>query len=222
MDHRVRYYLVFDGRPQRLTLALGDLDLEMRAVALLQRHRRKKRLPLRLLADVMWSGSDEPIADQISAELVPKSKVDVVVRHLEDFTTAYSSWLRGEIAPPDFLEAQHSLITNLALDLVPGVTADMSYPGLVTAARLPTRLENQCKQLGRDRNRVKHRGYRHEAARYVEEHEETLRSAVRIMTGYTPNPRPPVMVRWEANPKSAFRQAPAYTRFGEARRFTRY
>jgi hypothetical protein len=61
-----------------------------------------------------------------------------------------------------FLEAQPSLLTNLALDLAEGANDRMPYPELIKALRVPECWEQGCLELGRDRNRVKHRGLRHE------------------------------------------------------------
>lgn len=45
---RVRFILGFDGNPTNLGLASADFAFEMRAVSMVQRHARRKRLPLRL------------------------------------------------------------------------------------------------------------------------------------------------------------------------------
>lgn len=54
---------------------------------------------------------------------------------------------------------------NLALDLAESVNDRLPHPALIRALRVPERWEQNCLDLGRDRNRVKHRGLRHEAER---------------------------------------------------------
>lgn len=202
---RIRFMLVFDGRPHQLGLASADLSLEMRAVASLQRTPRTRRLPLRLLADVTYSGSEDPIRLQPPSDRVPPEKSNVVRRHLEEYALAWGAWLRRELPPADLVEAQHSLLTNLALDLVPEATVDMKYPALIMKLRVPEYWEEDCLQLGRDRNRVKHRNQRHEAARYAEKYVQCVYSVVHAVTGIDVMPRTAYMNRWEAEPASAYR-----------------
>jgi tetratricopeptide (TPR) repeat protein len=52
---------------------------------------------------------------------------------------------------PEYLEAQHSLLTSLALDLAQDVNDSMKYPQLITALRVPDRWEQDCLNLGTDR-----------------------------------------------------------------------
>jgi hypothetical protein len=40
-----------------------------------------------------------------------------VVRQLTEYALAWGAWRRDELSPADYLEAHHSLLTNLALDL---------------------------------------------------------------------------------------------------------
>jgi hypothetical protein len=47
----------------------------------------------------------------------------------------------------DYLEAQHSLLTSLALDLAEGVNDRMRYPALIKAPRVPQRWEQDCLDL---------------------------------------------------------------------------
>jgi len=79
---------------------------------------------------------------------VPEAKREIVVRHLVEYALAWGTWRRDELSPPDFLEAQHSLLTNLALDLAEGVSDRMHYPELIKALRLPERWEQDCLDLG--------------------------------------------------------------------------
>ena len=219
---RVEYMLVFDARPPSLGLAAADFALEMHAVALLQNERRRKQLPLRLLYWVTYSGSEEPLRLQTTSNRVPAGKRDQVIKHLEEYALAWGSWRRGELPPADYLEAQHSLITNLAIDLVPEVDTHTPYPQLVKALRVPEGSEGDCLNLGRDRNRVKHRGRRHEAARYAEQYEQTVYSVALALTGIDAMPRSAYMSHWEIDPAAARRPAPMFSRHGDAKRFTRY
>lgn len=190
---RIVFVLVFDGKPSQLGLASADFVLEMRAVSLLQRH----------------------------SDRVPAAKRDVVVGHLTEYALAWGAWLRGELSPPDYLEAQHSLLTNLALDLAEGAHARMSYPELIKALRVPKRWEEACLALGTARNRVKHRGFRHEAGRHVKDYVQCVYSVSHVVTGVDATPRSAHMLRWE---EAGERLHPAllYDRWGEPKRFTRY
>lgn len=218
---RVVFVLVFNGRPHQLGLASADFVLEMRAVALLQRHPRKRKLALRLAHWVTFSGSEEPSRLQPTVDRVPKAKREAVVRHLTEYALAWGSWRRGELSPPDYLEAQHSLLTNLALDLANGVNDRMSYPQLIKALRVPERWEQDCLGLGTDRNRVKHRGLRHEAERYVEKYEQCVYSVAHDVTGIDAMPRSAHMLRWE-EAGGRLLPPPAFNRQGQPKRFARY
>ena len=175
-NKKLQFLLGFDGIPSNLGLASADFALEMRAVSMIQHHPRRKRLPLRLLYRVTYSGSDEPLRSQPRSNGVPEEKRQKVIRHLEEYTLAWGAWRRGELSPSEYLEAQHSLLTNLALDLAEGATTETKYPALIKKLRVPERWEQDCLDLGKDRNRVKHRGYRHEAERYVEKYEQMIYS----------------------------------------------
>ena len=220
-QQRIVFILAFDGRPPQLGLASADFVLEMRAVSMLQRTRRKRRLPLRLAHWITYSGSDEPLRLQPSSDRVPEAKREIVFQHLTEYALAWGAWRRDELSPPDFLEAQHSLLTNLALDLAEGVDNRMSYPELIKALRVPERWEQDCLDLGRDRNRVKHRGLRHEAERYVEKYEQAVYSVAYDVTGIDAMPRSAHMLRWEEAGERLI-PPPMFNRWGEPRRFTRY
>jgi hypothetical protein len=187
-DRRVYYMLVFDGRPPQLGLASAEFALEMRAVSMLQRHPRRRHLPLRLLQWVTYSGSEEPLRLQPPSDRVPEGKRDIVVRHLKEYALVWGAWRRGEVSPADYLEAQHSLLVHLALDLADGASDQMSYPQLVRALRVPQRHEQDCLDLGTARNRVKHRGFRHEAERYVERYEQVVYSGRVAGRSFTSRP----------------------------------
>jgi hypothetical protein len=220
-QRKVVFVLVFNGQPPQLGLASADFVLEMRAVSLLQRHPRKQRLPLRLAHWVTYSGSEEPLRLQPVSDRVPEAKRQAVIQHLTEYALAWGAWRRGELSPPDYLEAQHSLLTNLALDIAEGSNVGMSYPQLVKALRVPERWELDCFDLGSDRNRVKHRGLRHEAERYVERYEQCVYSVAHAVTGVDAMPRSAHMVRWE---EAGQRLLPPrmFDSWGSAKRFTRY
>ena len=220
-DKRVSFVLVFAGRPPQLGLASADFVLEMRAVAMLQRHPRRTRLPLRLAHWITYSGSEEPIRFQPPSERVSEAKRQAVVRNLTEYALAWGAWRRAELSPPEYLEAQHSLLTNLALDLADGAHRGMSYPQLIKALRVPERWEQDCLDLGRDRNRVKHRGFRHEAERYVEQYEQCVYSVAYDITGIDAMPRSAHMLRWE---EAGERLLPPrmFDRWGQQENFTRY
>jgi hypothetical protein len=212
---------VFDGRPPQLGLASADFVLEMGAVSMAQHHRRKQKLPLRLAHWVTYSGSEEPLRLQSTSDRVPEEKREIVVKHLTEYALAWGAWLRNELSPPDYLEAQHSLLTNLALDLGENVNNRMPYPQLIKALRVPEHLEPQCLELGADRNRVKHRGLRHEAERYVERYVQCVYSAAYSVTGIDAMPRSAHMLRWE-DADERLTPGPMFNQLGEPRRYTRY
>jgi hypothetical protein len=218
---RIVFVLVFDGRPEQLGLASGDFALEMQAVSLLQRERRRQTLPLRLAHWVTYSGSEEPLRLQPVSDRVPDNKRDVVIRHLAEYGLAWGAWRRRELPAPDFLEAQHSLLTSLALDLAQGVNNRMGYPELIRALRVAERWEQDCLDLGVARNRVKHRGLRHEAERYVEKYEQCVYSVAYGVSGVDVAPRSAHMQRWEVSGERLI-PPPMYDRYGAPRRFTRY
>lgn len=220
-QQRIVFILLFDGSPTQLGLAAADFILEMRAVSMLQPTRRKRRLPLRLAHWITYSGSDEPLRLQPPSDRVPEAKREIVTRHLTEYALAWGAWRRGELPPPDFLEAQHSLLTNLALALAEGVNVLMPYPKLIKALRVPERWEQDCLDLGHDRNRVKHRGLRHEAERYVEKYEQPVYSVAHNVTGIDAVPRSAYMLRWEEAGERLL-PPPMFNRWGEPRRFTRY
>lgn len=220
-DKRVDYVLAFDGRPHMLGVASTDFALEMRAVSMLQRHRRRKQLPLRLAHWITFSGSEEPLGEQaLEAAQIPEEKRDVVVQHLEEYALAWGAWLRREMPAPDYLEAQHSLLTNLALDLGQHARTGMSFPELIEELRVPWRLVDQCLELGRKRNRVKHRGFRREAESYVDEFVMCIYEVTLATTGIDLMPRSVHMLMWEQ--VGGLPRLEMYDRWGRIKRFTRY
>jgi hypothetical protein len=218
---RIAFTLVFEGRPPQLGLASADFALEMRAVSLVQQHPRKRKLPLRLAHWVTYSGSNEPLRLQPVSDRVPDAKREAVVKHLTEYALAWGAWRRHELSPPDYLEAQHSLLTNLALELAENVNERMPYPLLIKALRVPERWEQDCLHLGADRNRVKHRGLRHEGERYVEKYEQCVYSVAYNVTGIDPAPISAHMLRWE-NAGERLLPLPMFNRWGEPKHFTRH
>lgn len=218
---RITFVLVFAGRPPQLGLASADFVLEMRAASMLQHQRRKKQLPLRLAQWVTYSGSEEPIRLQRPSDRVPEPKQELIARHLTEYTLAWGTWRRNELSAPEYLEAQHSLLSSLALDLAEGVDTRTKYPQLIVALRVPARWEQECLDLGIHRNRVKHRGLRHEAERYAELHEQCVYSVAHAITGIDAMPRTAHMLRWEEAGERLL-PLPMFDRWGEAKRLTRY
>jgi hypothetical protein len=78
-----------------------------------------------------------------------------------------------------------------------------------------------CLDLGRDRNRVKHRGLRHEAEGYVEKYEQAVYSVAHNVTGIDAMPRSAHMLRGEEAGERLL-PPPMFNRWGEPRRFSRY
>jgi hypothetical protein len=164
---------------------------------------------------------EEPLRLQPPSDRVPEDKRDIVVRHLTQYALAWGAWRRGELSPPDYLEAQHSLLTSLALDLAEGVNDRMTYPRLIKALRIPQRSEQDCLDLRTARNRVKHRGLRHEAERYVEMYEQCVYSVADEVTGIDAMPRSAYMIRWEEAGEKLL-PPPTFDPHGNPKRFTRY
>lgn len=219
---RVAFLLAFNCRPFMLNLAMGDFALEMRAISLIQQGERRKRLPLRLLREILWTSSEQPLIEQVDPDLVSPTQAQQVCDYIEEYALGYASYLRGESSASDFLEAQHSLVLRLGIALAPEATAKMPYPAIVESMRLPVWLEEESKQLGTKRNRVKHRGYQHEAARYVEEHEHLPQHLISVMTGCFATALPSVALQFQRDPHSVLRQPPMFTRYGERKVYTRY
>lgn len=219
---RITFVLVFNGRPHQLGLASADFALEMRAVSMVQNGRRQRELPVRLAHWVTYSGSEDPIRLQPLSTRVPADRHASVVKHLEEYALAWGAWSRGELPAPDFLEAQHTLLIYLALDLADDVTTRTSYPDMIKALRVPERFEPECLDLGIKRNRVKHRGFRHEAERYVEEFIQTVYSTAHAVTGIDAMPRTAYMARWEEQGRGAVAHSVMFDRWGGSKRYTRY
>jgi len=113
-DTRVNLMLVFDGRPPQLGIASADFALEMRAVALVEPDARRKHLALRLLHWITFSGSDELLIIP-DGSTVPAGRRAQVLQHITEYVLAWGAWRRNQLPAPDFLDAMHSLVTNLAL-----------------------------------------------------------------------------------------------------------
>jgi hypothetical protein len=220
-DTHVNFVLVFDGHPSQLGLASADFALEMRAVALVEPDVRRKRLALRLLHWITFSGSDALLIIPDGSS-VPAGQRALVLQHITEYVLAWGAWRRNHLQAPDFLEAMHSFITNLALAIGDGVDTTTKYPKLVQSLRAPELLEAQLKTLGVARNRVKHRGKRHQAQRAAEDHEQAVYSAMHYLTGVVAMPRTPHMLAWESDPRTVLRQPPTFDRWGNPKKHTRY
>lgn len=230
---RVRFIVQFTGRPHMLGAAARDLFLELRAVSLVQAGRRQKRLPLRLLEWLVASGSDLPFEEQTDPALVSDCDKQAVIKILTDYAHALGLYLSRELPAPEFLEAQHSLVTGLCVALAPGARRTDHYPVLLTKmwthphlkqwrhageATLMARLES----LGADRNKVKHRGKRDLAASVVDGYIETVaRFAVRS-TGVFITPNSALLRAIREDPGLVYRTSTVLPTWGEPVRFNRY
>lgn len=87
---------------------------------------------------------------------------------------------------------------------------------------MPEHWEQDCLRLGTDRNRVKHRGFRHEAQRYVEMYEQVVYSVSHDLPGIDAMPRSAYMLGFDLDPTSILRTPPMFDRWGDPKRFTRY
>jgi hypothetical protein len=215
---RLRYLLTYDLRSQSLALAMGEFAVEMRAVSVLQRNRRRRRLPLRLLRDVAWTAVDAPIEELLAeAGKVCPAAVPTVARLLTDFQMIWAGYEAGTVPSAEFLEALHSLITNLALTLVPGACDRDPFPKLVEQLHLRSELEQALKQMNRGRVAVKHRGARRDADQHVEDGIQAVYSTVQTLTGVYPDPASPQVIQIGGDPDVVFRMPPMFWRSGEPR-----
>lgn len=215
---RRRYVLVYNLHSTNAPLAVEEFAIEMRAISTAQAgDRRRRRLPLRLLRDVAWVNTPEPVNDQIDTERVHPSVRTDVVESLERFQEAYSAYRRAQMSAAAFLEAQHSLVVDLGLSIGEARTS-ASYPALVDKLTDENDLRESLKQLGKWRNAVKHRG-RHELADEVAEKGLSIVwTATRRLTGAYVDPVSRRLRELERDPESVFRLPPMFGRYGEPRR----
>jgi len=216
-----------------LGAAARDLFLELRAVSLVQDERRKKRLPLRLLEWLVVSGSDLSFDEQIDFALVTEAARPSVVKALTDYAHAEGLYLSRELPAPEFLEAQHSLITSLCLALAPAARSEDSYPVLLEKMPLDSRpdhwsgvgeatLKARLESLGTVRNKVKHRGKRHLAAGAVDDHIDTVSRFVSQSTGVFITPTSAFLRTFRDDPGLVYRTSTVLPTWGDSVRFGRY
>lgn len=152
------YVLLYNLSSFNAPLAVEEFAIEMRAVATMYSGQpRQRRLPLRLLRDVAYVNSPLPVEETLN-ERVPADARDRLVSMLESHRSVVSAYHRGLISPSEYLEAQHTLVIDLALALVPEASTRDSYPDLLKKWELPEDLAKGLQLLGTDRNAVKHRG----------------------------------------------------------------
>lgn len=214
---RACFVLVYDLQSADAPLMAAEFIIEMRAVSTVQHGRRQRDLPLRLMRDVVWVNTPEPVADQIDPGLVPEPARHDAARILERYQAAASSYGRGELPAPDMLDAQHSLVTDLALLLAPGATPSDSYPALVDRLIPDPAAAADARQLGTWRNRVKHRRQTALAAQVVDEGSEIVWKVAARATGAYVDPVSVMVRAVEADPTAPFRLPAMHTRHGAPR-----
>jgi hypothetical protein len=215
---RARFVLQYDLQSANAPLAAAEFIVEMRAISTIQHGRRQRELPLRLMRDMVWVNTPDAVADQIDPDLVPESARPEAARILERYQAAASSFGRDELPAADMLDAQHSLITDLALLLVPGATTRDSFPVLVRGLIPDSELANQAQQLGIWRNRVKHRRQAALADQVVDEGSEIVWRVAVSTTGAYVDPVSGMVRTVEADPGASFRLPPMHSRRGTLRR----
>lgn len=210
--------LQYDLRSADAPLMAAEFIVEMRAISTVQHGRRRRELPLRLMRDVVWVNTPESVADQIDPALVPEPARHDAARILERYQAAAASYGRSELPAPDMLDAQHSLVTDLALLLGPGATPSDSYPALVDRLITDPDLAAGARQLGTWRNRVKHRRQTALAAQVVDKGSEIVRQLAVRATGAYVDPVSGMVRAVEADPSASFRLPAMHTRHGAPRR----
>jgi len=215
---RMTFILVFDGRPFNVGLAAGEFAYEMRAVSTFLQGRRQQRLPLRLLRDVAWTGSDLPLEEQIDKRRIPLDKRDAVIKLLEDYETSLASFSRGELGAADFVEAQHSLFINLTLELEESAKSSDSASVLSDKLDVSQQIKDELRVLRRSRNAIKHRGRRELADSYAWEGHGVIHRMAGERTGVFLDPVPQIVRGLMADQGSVFRLPPMFSRYGEPRR----
>jgi hypothetical protein len=217
-EGRTRFVLQYDLRSADAPLAAAEFIVEMRAVSTVQHGRRKRELPLRLMRDVVWVNTPEAVAEHIDPDLVPEPARAEASRILERYQAAASSFGRGDLPAADMLDAQHSLVTDLALLFASGATTRDPYPVLVSRLLPDASLAAAAEQLGTWRNRVKHRRQADLADRVVDQGSEIVWLVALRTTGAYVDPVS-VMVRTvEADPSAWLRLPRMRSRQGTSRR----
>jgi hypothetical protein len=133
--------------------AVAEFAVEMHALSSLEREPRRRCLPLRLLRDLAWNASI-PVPERLwwddETYKVPDDKLAEVEEILTAFERAWHSW-HVELSHADFLEAEHSVVTNLALVLAPDARTRDNFPTLVEKLSADDRVRDGLKRLGAHR-----------------------------------------------------------------------
>lgn len=215
---RVEYLLVFNLKSQSLALAMRDFIVEMRAVSVLAKGARRKRLPLRLARDVSYTAVDEDFEQQLGeAGRLPTVLIRKVAPLLESFEIVYAAYITDALHPAEFLEAAHSLVVQLAFAVSPEARPSDSYPELVEKLTTNLRIRDDLKVLGTRRNAAKHRGKRANAAEYLDEVLPGFYQAVHSLTGAYVDPVSSTVAEIARRPETAFESPPMSWRSGENR-----
>ena len=124
---RHRFRLTYNLCSRNLPPAAAEFIIEMRAVSTLYRGERQRRVPLRLMREVVWNAIT-PIqqqleeAGQVDMKMIPK-----VTKTLENLESAVLSFISKERSAADFLETLHTTVISLGVDLVSSVDGEKDY-----------------------------------------------------------------------------------------------
>jgi len=217
-ERRLRFVCAYNLQSVNMPGAVAEFAIEMRALSSLESEPRRKRLPLRLLRDVAWNAS-RPVSEQLwdDTNKVPDDKLDAAEEILTAFERAWHSWHVRVLSHADFLEAEHSVITNLALLLAPDARTRDNFPTLVEKLTADERLQDALKRLGAHRREVKHHGRRDHAQEYAEEALGWVHRAVTDLTGVDLDPLSPEIAAIGLDPSVVFDPRPMFWRSGERR-----
>jgi len=119
--------------------------------------------------------------------------------------------------PAEFLEAQHSCITSLALYIAPGARKRDSYPELVEKLTADQKIRDDLRRLGDWRNEVKHRDNRVLAVSVIDEATEIMWSTAYWLTGVYLEAVSPSVGALATDEQEPFKLPPMFTRQGEPR-----
>ena len=196
---------------------MSEFIIEMRAVSTIQKTRRRRHLPLRLLREVVWNATN-PLRQQIDeAGIVPEDRREEVVELLHDLEAALLAYRRGGLGAADFLETQHSVVTALGLKLAPNVKKKDSFPTLVEKLPLRAELKTELLKLNRVRRGTKHHDQRQTAGEFVWRGFAAVDRVVDKMTGAWVDAVSAEAREIEKNPQAVFRSPPMFWRSGEPR-----
>ena len=138
--------------------------------------------------------------------------------HSRSHESPYQGVRCPEQRSPDaeFLEALHSFVIKLALEIIDDARTADCYPTLVKKL-VPDdeKLRSQLLDLGTRRNRGKHRGQRAEAGPAAHSGIDTVWHLSSAVTGFYPDPVSPAIREIVDEPGSVFRTPPMFTRSGE-------